>query len=67
MYKRQLQDRIFNQEKAGKIEILWDSQLSEVIGDEMTFIIWFCVSVHPPDNTVYSITWFPAPRESGLK
>ena len=30
-----LQDRIFNQEKAGKIEILWDSQLSEVIGDEM--------------------------------
>ena len=30
-----LQDRIFNQEKAGKIEILWDSQLSEVIDDEM--------------------------------
>ena len=30
-----LQNRIFNQEKAGKIEILWDSQLSEVIGDEM--------------------------------
>ena len=30
-----LQDRIFKQEKAGKIEILWDSQLSEVIGDEM--------------------------------
>ena len=30
-----LQDRIFNQEKAGKIEILWDSQLSEVVGDEM--------------------------------
>ena len=30
-----LQDRIFNQEKAGKIEILWDSQLSEVIGDDM--------------------------------
>ena len=30
-----LQDRIFNKEKAGKIEILWDSQLSEVIGNEM--------------------------------
>ena len=30
-----LQDRIFNQEKAGKIEILWDSQLSEIVGDEM--------------------------------
>ena len=30
-----LQDRIFEAEKDGKIEILWDSQLTEVIGDEM--------------------------------
>jgi len=30
-----LQDRIFDQEKNGKIEILWDSQLSEVVGDDM--------------------------------
>ena len=30
-----LQDRIFEAEKVGKIEILWDSQLTEVIGDEM--------------------------------
>ena len=30
-----LQDRIFNQEKAGKIEILWDSELKEVIGNDM--------------------------------
>ena len=30
-----LQDRIFEKEKDGKIEILWDSQLTEVIGDEM--------------------------------
>ncbi len=30
-----LQDRIFNEEKAGKIEILWDSQLKEVLGDDM--------------------------------
>ena len=30
-----LQDRIFDEEKAGKIEILWDSQLKEVLGDEM--------------------------------
>ena len=29
-----LQDRIFKQEKEGKIEILWDTQLKEVIGDE---------------------------------
>ena len=30
-----LQDRIFAEEKNGKIEILWDSQLSEVIGNDM--------------------------------
>ena len=30
-----LQDRIFEAEKDGKIEILWDSQLTEVIGDDM--------------------------------
>ena len=30
-----LQDRIFNEEKAGKIEILWNTQLKEVIGDDM--------------------------------
>ena len=30
-----LQDRIFDQEKAGKIEILWDTQLKEVVGDDM--------------------------------
>jgi len=30
-----LQDRIFNEEKNGKIEILWDSQLKEVLGDDM--------------------------------
>ena len=30
-----LQDRIFNQEKAGKIEVLWDTQLKEVCGDDM--------------------------------
>ena len=29
-----LQDRIFTQEKAGKIEILWDTQLQEVCGDD---------------------------------
>ena len=30
-----LQDRIFDQEKAGKIEVLWDTQLKEVVGDDM--------------------------------
>ena len=30
-----LQDRIFAEEKVGKIEVLWDSQLKEVIGNEM--------------------------------
>ena len=30
-----LQDRIFKQEEAGKIEILWDTQLKEVCGDDM--------------------------------
>ena len=30
-----LQDRIFKQEDAGKIEILWDTQLKEVCGDDM--------------------------------
>ena len=30
-----LQDRIFEEEKNGKIEVLWDSQLSEVLGDNM--------------------------------
>ena len=30
-----LQDRIFAEEKNGKIEILWDSQLSEGIGNDM--------------------------------
>ena len=29
-----LQDRIFKQEQEGKIEILWDTQLKEVIGDD---------------------------------
>ena len=29
-----LQDRIFKQEEAGKIEILWDTQLKEVCGDD---------------------------------
>ena len=30
-----LQDRVFDQEKAGKIEILWDTQLKEVVGDDI--------------------------------
>ena len=30
-----LQDRIFSEEKAGKIEVLWDTQLKEVIGNDM--------------------------------
>ena len=30
-----LQDRIFDEEKNGKIEVLWDSQLSEVVGNDM--------------------------------
>ncbi len=30
-----LQDRIFKQEEAGKIEILWDTQLKEVCGDDI--------------------------------
>ena len=30
-----LQDRIFKQEEEGKIEILWDTQLKEVCGDDM--------------------------------
>ena len=30
-----LQDRIFNLEKDGKIEILWDTQLKEVCGNDM--------------------------------
>ena len=29
-----LQDRIFKQEQEGKIEILWDTQLTEVVGDD---------------------------------
>ena len=30
-----LQDRIFDEEKNGKIEVLWGSQLSEVLGNDM--------------------------------
>jgi len=30
-----LQDRIFAEERNGKIEILWDSNLSEVLGNDM--------------------------------
>ena len=30
-----LQDRIFAEEKTGKIEILWDTQLKEVVGNDM--------------------------------
>ncbi len=30
-----LQDRIFEEEKNGKIEVLWDSQLFEVLGNDM--------------------------------
>ena len=30
-----LQDRIFAEEKTGKIEVLWDTQLKEVIGNDM--------------------------------
>ena len=30
-----LQERIFDEEKNGKIEVLWDSQLSEVLGNDM--------------------------------
>ena len=30
-----LQDRIFDEEKNGKIEVLWDSQLIEVLGNDM--------------------------------
>ena len=30
-----LQDRIFAEEEAGKIEVLWDTQLKEVIGNDM--------------------------------
>ena len=33
--ERILQDRIFDEEKNGKIEVLWDSQLSEVLGNDM--------------------------------
>ena len=29
-----LQDRIFDEEKNGKIEVLWDSQLSELLGND---------------------------------
>ena len=30
-----LQDRLFAEQEKGKIEILWDTQLAEVLGDEM--------------------------------
>ena len=30
-----LQNRIFDEEKNGKIEVLWDSQLTEVLGNDM--------------------------------
>ena len=30
-----LQDRIFSEQEKGKIEIMWDTQLIEVLGDEM--------------------------------
>lgn len=30
-----LQDRVFAEEKKGKIEIIWDSQLKEVVGNDM--------------------------------
>ena len=30
-----LEDRIFDEEKNGKIEVLWDSQLSEILGNDM--------------------------------
>jgi thioredoxin reductase (NADPH) len=30
-----LQDRLFAEQEKGKIEILWDTQLTEVLGDEM--------------------------------
>ena len=30
-----LQDRVFAEEKAGKIEVIWNSQLKEVVGNEM--------------------------------
>ena len=34
-----LQDRIFKQEQEGKIEILWDTQLKEVIGDDKGVLV----------------------------
>ena len=30
-----LQDRLFNEEKNGKVQIHWDSELDEVVGDDM--------------------------------
>ena len=30
-----LQDRVFAEEKAGKIEVIWNAQLKEVVGNEM--------------------------------
>ena len=30
-----LQDRVFAEEKKGKVEIIWDSQLKEVVGNDM--------------------------------
>ena len=30
-----MQDRLFAEQEKGKIEILWDTQLTEVLGDEM--------------------------------
>jgi thioredoxin reductase (NADPH) len=33
--KKILQDRVFKEEENGKIEVLWNTQLKEVLGDKM--------------------------------
>ena len=47
-----LQDRIFKQEQEGKIEILWDTQLTEVVGDDkgVTSICLLYTSPSPRDT-----------------
>ena len=41
-----LQDRIFDEEKNGKIEVLWDSQLSEVLGNDMGAVSYTHLRAH---------------------
>ena len=46
-----LQDRIFAEEKAGKIEILWDTQLKEVVGNDMGV---FIAIGHKPNTEIFN-------------